>query len=189
MGEAAVLGIAALGVLALTGRGIWGPPKTMGTGRFRPENAPSSGLEAEEDTLEGSPLLRTVSRLLVPLLVVFSFYLLWRGHNEPGGGFVAGLVATGALALRVQADGVRAGWRFLRISPPAYVALGLLLMLGSGLLAVALGMPFMKGLWTEVPFPGESLKLGTPLLFDVGVFALVLGFGATVLLAMEEEHA
>ena len=87
----------------------------------------------------------------------------------------------------MQADGVWAGWRFLRISPRAYVALGLLLMLGSGLLAVALGLPFMTGLWTEVPFPGESLKLGTPLLFDVGVYALVLGFGATVLLAMEEE--
>ena len=62
-------------------------------------------------------------------------------------------------------------------------------MLGSGLVAVALGMPFMTGLWAEIPFPGESVKLGTPLLFDVGVYALVLGFGATVLLAMERDHA
>ena len=189
MGEAAVLGIAALGVLILTGRGVWTRPGAKGNGGPRPAVEATSGRDVEEATQVGSPLLRTASRLLVPLLVIFSFYLLWRGHNEPGGGFVAGLVVTGALALRVQADGVWAGWRFLRLSPPAYIGLGLLLMLGSGLQAVTFGMPFMTGLWTEVPFPGESLKLGTPLLFDVGVYALVLGFGATVLLAMEEEHA
>ena len=189
MGEAAVLGIAALGVLILAGRGVWTRPFTKGPVEIRPAVHVLVDAKGNEVTLDGSPLLRTASRLLVPLLVVFSFYLLWRGHNEPGGGFIAGLVVTSALALRVEADGALAGWRFLRLSPPAYVGLGLLLMVGSGLLAVAVGAPFMTGLWAEIPFPGESLKLGTPLLFDAGVYVLVLGFGATVLLAMEGEHA
>jgi multicomponent Na+:H+ antiporter subunit A len=167
LGEVAVLGVAALGVLVLTGRS-------------RP--APATRTAPE------SPILKAVARFLVPLLAVFAAFLLWRGHNEPGGGFIAGLVAAGALSLRVLASGPEAGRSLLRFDPRVYIGVGLVLALASALWGPLTGASFMSGVWTEIPLPGEPLKLGTPLLFDIGVFGLVLGFAATVLVALEESH-
>jgi multicomponent Na+:H+ antiporter subunit A len=191
LGEAAVLGIAALGILILTRRDP--SPHEAGPGRGRHDpHMPGAGPVPSGKTVSvrgESPILPSVARHLVPLLLLFSIYLLWRGHNEPGGGFVAGLMATGALALRVQATGPASGLRLLKAGPTTYLAGGLGITLISALWSVAAGRQFMTGLWVEVPFPGESLKLGTPLLFDVGVYLLVLGFGGTVLLALEGRRA
>jgi multicomponent Na+:H+ antiporter subunit B len=125
-----------------------------------------------------SVILRTATRYLVPLLLLFSWFLLWRGHHEPGGGFVGGLVVASAFALLAVAEGPDAARRALRLEPRSWIALGLGLALAAGLAGAAAGAPFLTGLWAG--------KLGTPLLFDVGVYLVVAGVVLTVLLELED---
>lgn len=117
-------------------------------------------------------ILRTAARHLGPALVVFALWLLWRGHNAPGGGFIAGLVAGAALVLYAIAFGPDAAARRLRIAPPRLIGLGLALALGVGLTGPLFGRAFLGAGWVDVPGVGP---LGTPLIFDVGVFAVVVG--------------
>jgi multicomponent Na+:H+ antiporter subunit B len=136
-------------------------------------------------------ILRTATVYMTPLLLLFSIFLLVRGHNEPGGGFAGGLVAALAFVLLSVAGGVRLARRTLRLDPRTLVGTGLLTMLVSGLLApLATGDPFLAAIWWQVELPGgESLGIGTPLLFDVGVYLAVLGTVLLIVLAMEEESA
>ncbi|MFP4370087.1 MAG: Na+/H+ antiporter subunit B [Candidatus Kapaibacterium sp.] len=133
-----------------------------------------------------SLILSTGTRYLIPLLLIFAFFLLLRGHNEPGGGFVGGLVASTAYVLYGIAYGVNEARKLLRIDPVYLVGLGLLTALISALIPVLAGETFMTGVWmkNEVPILG---KLGTPLLFDTGVFLLVLGISLKVIFALAEE--
>ncbi len=133
-----------------------------------------------------SLILRTATRLLFPLLLLFSLFLLWRGHNEPGGGFVGGLVAAIAFSLHAFAFGVVATRRVLRAPPVRLVATGLAVALGSGLVSLASGLPFMTGLWLERPLPLLG-KLGTPVLFDLGVYLVVWGITMTIVFELMEE--
>ncbi|MCS6962799.1 Na+/H+ antiporter subunit B [Thermoflexus sp.] len=133
-----------------------------------------------------SLILSTATRYLLPLLLLFSVFVLLRGHNEPGGGFVGGLVASAALALYSIAYGVAAARRMLRIDPRALIGVGLLIAIGSGLLSMARGLPFLTGLWVERELPLLG-KVGTPLLFDVGVFLVVIGVVLTIIFALSEE--
>jgi len=133
-----------------------------------------------------SLILRTTSRYLAVLLIVFSLFILLRGHNEPGGGFIGGLLAATAFALHGLADGPAAARRTLRINPRRLVGIGLLAALSSGLVAGLAGRPFLTGLW--IPFKVPAIgKVGTVLLFDVGVYLTVLGAVLLVLLALMEE--
>ena len=84
-----------------------------------------------------SPIFRTAARLLMPLLLLFSVFLLLRGHNEPGGGFVGGLVAAAAFALYVIAYGVERARQALLVKPLTLLGAGLLIALASGVPAVA----------------------------------------------------
>lgn len=133
-----------------------------------------------------SLLLATAVRLLLPLLLLFSLFLLLRGHNEPGGGFVGGLVAAAAFVLHALAHGVAGARRVLRVEPRYLVAAGLLTALASGLLSLALGLPFLTGLWSAVPVPviGHG---GTPLLFDAGVYLVVAGMVLMIVFSLMEE--
>lgn len=133
-----------------------------------------------------SVILATASRYLLPLMLIFSFFLLLRGHNEPGGGFVGGLVAAAAYALYFIANGIAEAQKALRTEPIRLIAAGLLTALGSALPALLARKPFMTGLWwnTNLPVIG---KVGTPLLFDTGVFLLVLGIALKIIFALAEE--
>ncbi|HNS71902.1 MAG TPA: Na+/H+ antiporter subunit B [bacterium] len=133
-----------------------------------------------------SVILATASRYLLPLMLIFSFFLLLRGHNEPGGGFVGGLVAAAAYALYFIANGIAEAQKALRTEPIRLIAAGLLTALSSALPALLAGKPFMTGLWwnTNLPVIG---KVGTPLLFDTGVFLLVLGIALKIIFALAEE--
>ncbi len=133
-----------------------------------------------------SLILATATRYLMPLLLLFSVFLLLRGHNEPGGGFVGGLVAGCALALHAVAHGIRATRAFVPVEPVTLIALGLGLAGGSGMLAWLWEAPFLTGLWLGFVVPGVG-KLGTPLLFDVGVYVLVIGVLAKVFFVLWEE--
>jgi multicomponent Na+:H+ antiporter subunit B len=132
-------------------------------------------------------ILRTATRALIPLMVAFSLFLLVRGHNEPGGGFLAGLVVAAALALYGIAYDVASARRALRVDPRALIGMGVAIAIASGLIALAGGEPPLTGQWTKLSLPGVSVDLGTPLLFDVGVYLTVSGATLTIVFALEEE--
>lgn len=135
-----------------------------------------------------SLILRTTARYLLPLLVMFSFFLLLRGHNEPGGGFVAGLIAASGWALYALAYDPGEARRTLWVEPRLLLALGLLVALASGAVGLAAGEPFLAGKWMDLLIPGlGKVKVGTPLLFDTGVYLVVWGGTLTIIFAAAEE--
>jgi multicomponent Na+:H+ antiporter subunit B len=133
-----------------------------------------------------SLVFQTTTRAVTPLLLAFSLFMLLRGHNEPGGGFIGGLLAVTAFALYALAFDVRQARALLRVSPRTLIAIGLLLATASGCLAWLAGQPFLFGLWLPFDLPAE-LKFSTVLLFDVGVYLVVLGAVLLVLLTLSEE--
>lgn len=133
-----------------------------------------------------SPILATAIRLLLPLMLLFSLILLLRGHNEPGGGFVGGLVVAAAFALYTLAHGEKEGRRMLRIDPLRLISAGLMTALVSGLLPLLVGKPFLTALWSTVPAPVIG-HAGTPLLFDAGVYLLVAGVALLIIFTLMEE--
>ena len=94
----------------------------------------------------------------MPLLLLFAAFLLWRGHNEPGGGFVGGLVAAAAFALYLMAYGVQRARRIALVKPMTLLGVGLLVALISSVPAVLRGQPFLTAQWIV-----EPLALGTPM--------------------------
>jgi multicomponent Na+:H+ antiporter subunit B len=133
-----------------------------------------------------SVILQTATRLLIALIMLLSIFLLLRGHNMPGGGFIGGLVAAIAFALYTIAYGVRSAKYLLRVSPQSLMGLGLSLAIVSGFFAAFSGEPFLSGLWTTLYLGTQEFKLGTPLLFDIGVYFVVAGIVLMMLFAFEE---
>lgn len=134
-----------------------------------------------------SLILRTTIRLLLPLLVLFSIFLIGRGHNEPGGGFAGGLVASAGFALYSLAYDAAAARRILRVDPIMLTASGLLCALTSGLIGWLSGAPFLTGIWFKAFLPGiGEVEIGTPLLFDAGVYLVVAGVILSIVFTMEE---
>lgn len=133
-----------------------------------------------------SLILRTASHYLQPLLLLFSIFTLVAGHNEPGGGFVGGLIAAAAFALQAIAYDVPAARRTLWVDTRLLIGAGLLLAFVSGVWSLAAGQPFLTGQWAILELGGATLAAGTPLLFDAGVYFVVLGSTLTVLFAMAE---
>ena len=132
-----------------------------------------------------SHILRIATRMLVGLILVFSVYLLFRGHHAPGGGFAAALVAGTGFSLFAITEGPQAVRRALHIDPLVCMAWGLLLAIVSGLPAVIAGHPFLTGLWWP-PGGDETVAMGSPVLFDIGVFLVVVGAILTLMLHLEE---
>lgn len=133
-----------------------------------------------------SLILITASRLLFPLMLLFSVFLLLRGHNAPGGGFVGGLVAVAAVGLHALANGISSTRSRLPLQPVTLLATGLGCALGSGLLAWVVGRPYLSGLWLSTSIPALG-KVGTPLLFDLGVYLVVIGMVLHVFYLLWEE--
>ncbi len=133
-----------------------------------------------------SVILSTASRYLLILLLLFSVFLLLRGHNEPGGGFVGGLVAAAACALYFIANGLEAARKIVFFDPLRIAALGLLLAAASALPSLLLGNPFMTAVWIDTGIAPLG-KVGTPLLFDLGVYFLVLGVTLTIIFSLAAE--
>lgn len=135
--------------------------------------------------MRDSLILRTTSRVLMPLMLLFSLFELLRGHNEPGGGFIGGLLAAGGLCLYLLAYGPDATRHVLRIDPRVLIGVGLLVALGAGLVPLLQGDPFLTGVWAKHPVPGIG-KVSTVLLFDVGVFLVVTGTTLLMVLILAE---
>jgi len=134
-------------------------------------------------------VLSIAARYLSPLLLGLSLVVLYRGHNLPGGGFIGGLIAASAWLLPALADGwerVEARWI---MGPQQLIVLGLAVAFLSAVPAVFTGQPFFTGLWLpawEAPLLGK-VKLGTPLLFDLGVYLTVTGFTLRCALSLGKE--
>lgn len=135
-----------------------------------------------------SLILRTAARLLLVLLLVLGVFVLLRGHNEPGGGFIGGLLAAGGVAIYQLSCGVGRARRLVRVDPRAIAGAGLGVALVSGIVGIAARGAPLAGVWIDRVMPGVG-KLGTPLLFDVGVFLVVIGAVLTILFTLDEEAA
>lgn len=136
-----------------------------------------------------SSILQTAARLLMPLLQLFAVFLLLRGHNQPGGGFVAGLVVSSSLVLYAIPFGVAAARRALQVGPSILLGIGLLVAFASGLPGVVSGRPFMSAIWTKVWTGAAAVDVGTPLVFDVGVCTAVVGVVLTIVFTLAETVA
>ncbi len=137
-----------------------------------------------------SPILSTATRFLMPLILALSVFIFFRGHNEPGGGFVGGLLAAIAFALLEKAEGVAAARRALRFSPLSIAAVGLGCALLAGLWGAYATGHFLKGVWPFLSVDAEGHKQGSPvgsiMLFDFGVYLVVLGTVCGILFVLEE---
>lgn len=135
-----------------------------------------------------SLILSTSTYLLLPLFLLFSIFILFRGHNEPGGGFVGGLIAAAAFALHAIAFDVAQTRRALSADPRTFIAIGLLVAMGSGVVSLLLGEPFLTGKWIQLSlWPLGEVYIGTPLFFDIGVYLVVFGVTLTMVLSVAEE--
>jgi len=133
-------------------------------------------------------IFRTAARFIRPLLLLFSLFLLLLGHNEPGGGFVGGLMAASAFILQAMAEGTEAARRSLHVDPFALMAAGLGTAITAGAVATVMGRPFLTGTWMEIHIPPYgTLHLGTPLLFDLGVYFVVAGTALAIVLGFAEK--
>jgi len=135
----------------------------------------------------GTLILHAAARFLIPLQLLFSLFLLLRGHDEPGGGFIAGLVAAAAFSLYLFSFGSVMTRDLMRVDPRDLIGTGLVLGLLSALPALIHGEPFLTAQWWPFMLPGGvELKLSTPLIFDIGVYLAVLGSVMTAVIALVE---
>lgn len=128
--------------------------------------------------------LRLLNRILTPVLLLLAIYLLLRGHNLPGGGFIAGLMAAAAFELQILSRGHNSVRRAIGPYLNSGIGLGLAIAICSGIAGLLKGT-FFKSLWFELHLPllGD-LTLGTPVVFDLGVFLVVASVTTSFLLGL-----
>ncbi|QQR35685.1 Na(+)/H(+) antiporter subunit B [Devosia oryziradicis] len=132
-------------------------------------------------------IFRTIAPLIVAIMLVFSAYVCLRGHNEPGGGFIGGLIAASAIAVLGMASGAQAARRALRLDPMAIAGFGVVIAGMSGLLSLFTGSPFMTSIWLHLELGETTVPISTPMVFDIGVYLVVFGTIATIALALESD--
>ncbi len=130
-------------------------------------------------------ILRTATKYLLPLLLLFSVFILLRGHYLPGGGFVGGLVASIVFVLHALAFGAEATKKLLGLHPGYLIPIGLALALLSAMMPLIYGKALMQGLWYDQPVLIIG-SLGTAIFFDIGVFLVVIGVVLTIILTLIE---
>lgn len=171
LGEITVLALAGLGIVAL----LHGLKLPM----------PAADAEGRRWSADAHPpIMATLTRLLLPLTLLVAAFILLRGHNLPGGGFIAGLITAVALIVQYLANGIDWTASRLRTDMHRVVGAGLALATGTGLVAMGLGYPFLTSTFTHLHWPvvGE-FELASAMAFDFGVFLVVVG--ATVLILVQ----
>ena len=133
-------------------------------------------------------IFRTITPGLTSLMLLFSVFILLRGHNEPGGGFIGGLIAVAAVAIYGIAFGVPVARRALYFHPLAIAGTGLFIAGISGVVSLFAGVPFLTGIWTSLHMLGMEIDLSTVMAFDIGVYLVVLGSLSSVALALEDRE-
>ncbi len=194
LGEITVLGIVALTVFALLRRFRPAPESVLLPNQQRVQDA-ADGLEEKHVTNPAAilpagymMLPAVLVRLLLPLATLVSLFFLLRGHNAPGGGFVGGLILATSIILQYLVGGTVWVESHLRIHPQYWIAIGLLSAAAAGTGAWLAGTPFLTShAWHgELPLLGE-LHLSSVLLFDIGVYMLVVGTTMLMLVAIAHQ--
>ena len=180
LGEIAVLGVVAVAVYSLLRR-------------FRParesmDPLPQRALQTDAGGAEDLAVPATIMRVMFPAIVLLSAYLLLRGHNLPGGGFVAGITLAVGVIVQYMAGGTRWTEQRLTIRPLRWIAAGILLALATGAAAWLFGGAFLKSdvAHLELPLLG-ALHVPSAFFFDLGVFMLVVGATGLVLIALAHQ--
>ena len=128
-------------------------------------------------------IFRTIAPVITVVMLVFSVFITLRGHNDPGGGFIGGLIAASAVAIYGIAVGPEQVRRALKADPLAFAGFGVALAGLSGILSLPYDLPFLTGLWTEI----GGVAISTPIVFDIGVYFTVFGTLSAVALALEDD--
>ena len=191
LGEITVLGIVALTVFSLLRRFRPATESVRTPVQQRRQHAFDQRQEGRRpgDTLtDYLQVPRVVLEWLFPVITVFALYLLIRGHDLPGGGFAAGITMSIALILQYMASGTRSIEDRLRIRPLTWMGLGLLVAVGTGIGASVFGYPFLTTWFRYVDMPIVGVvPMASALLFDLGVFLLVVGATALMLIAIAHQ--
>ncbi|SDG40526.1 Na+/H+ antiporter subunit B [Psychroflexus sediminis] len=131
-------------------------------------------------------ILKSASSYLLPVLLLFSVFILLRGHYLPGGGFVGGLVAAIAFVLDAFSNGLDKAKKILKFHPGFLMPVGLMIAFLSGISPMLLAdLPMMTGIWAENPIPVIG-AIGSPLFFDIGVYLVVIGSSLTIIFTISE---
>lgn len=133
-------------------------------------------------------IFRTIAPALTSLMLLFSVFVLLRGHNDPGGGFIGGLIAVASVAIYGIAFGVPVARRAMYFHPLQISGIGLLLAALSGVASLAERVPFLTGLWTSFHLLGSEVDLSSVMIFDIGVYLVVFGSLSAVALALEDRE-
>ncbi len=172
LGEITVLAIAGLGIYAmLQGLSLKAPTKDI------------NGKAWSED--KHPPIMQTLTRLILPLMLMVAVYIFLRGHNLPGGGFIAGLIASVALIVQYLANGIEWTKQRLRFDKHNLIAYGLLIAVITGIVSMLLGYPFLTSAFTHVHWPiVGDFELASAIAFDLGVFLVVVGSTVMILVQL-----
>ncbi|WP_224701695.1 MnhB domain-containing protein [Devosia aquimaris] len=133
-------------------------------------------------------IFRTIAPLIVATMLVFSIYVCLRGHNEPGGGFIGGLIAASAIAVLGMASSAAQARKALYFDPLSIAGFGVLLAGLTGLVSVFNNSPFMTSIWLYLELGEATVPLSTPLLFDIGVYLVVFGTISSIALGLESNE-
>jgi len=185
IGEITVLAITAIGVLAM----LSAAPVALTQRGHRLD------LVTGPQPQLSSSLLQTSMKLILPLSFIFAGYVFFKGHNEPGGGFIAGLIASVGLAVYRMSEGVESLRRLIPLKPTSMAAIGLAFALTTALFPMLYGLMITgephafltSGHW-HIPLPGgSSYHLTSVTFFDLGVFIVVIGVSVGIINRFEEE--
>ena len=172
MGEITVFSVAALAVFAMIRLGKKGNPR----------------LGAIEQAPSPSPILQSIARLTLHLMLLFSLYLLLRGHNAPGGGFIAGMLTAVAIILQMIAFDVESFRQEIPWNPLRIVMVGLTMAALTGLSSLAFGRPFLTSTFAHLQLPFfRDVEVVSAALFDVGVYLVVVGTTLGIIRTIAEE--
>jgi len=132
-------------------------------------------------------ILEKIVDLFMKVMLIFSIYLLLRGHNNPGGGFIAGIIASTGFIFYAIIFGTESLQSIIKIKPQTFIAIGLSFVLIAAILPTFSSTEILTGLWikAKIPILG-TLHIGTPLLFDIGVYGVVIGVILTIIISIME---
>ncbi|HET8808344.1 MAG TPA: hydrogen gas-evolving membrane-bound hydrogenase subunit E, partial [Methylophaga sp.] len=172
LGEIVVLALAGLGVYAmLHGLKLSAPSKDI------------HGLAWSYDP--HPPIMQTLTRLLFPLMLMVAVFIFLRGHNLPGGGFIAGLIASVALISQYLANGIDWTNERLKANMHLVIGAGLLIAMLTGLVPLLLGFPFLTTAFTYLNWPiVGTFEIASAIAFDLGVFLTVVGSSVMILVEL-----
>jgi len=131
-------------------------------------------------------ILSTILKALTPLFIGFALYMFFRGHDNPGGGFIAGLIASIPFMIHAMVFGYETTSTKFKIKPRVLAALGLLIAVLSGSFSTIKGKTYLSSIWIEKSLPLVG-KIGTPIFFDLGVFLVVFGVVLQITFLLSEE--